>query len=556
MRGLDRQFLIELCTTDKTYPRLEGDFLIVECQLGDGSRIELSLDIARETFYKLPEFSVNLKRHPRLAGLPHVGPSGGICSSDATKSQPNPERPEQCIKETLDRAIAVLDEGIAGSNYDDYAEELNAYWMMESTCFGYICDAFPSRAQTIYAAFAKIGRKKIPCFASSKQTAIEFAAHLGDHSNHTVDTIPCLFLQLSQPLSFPLPTTYREWDEEIGRSGKHTQNKYRSFLCESKRKKGFIILGVPSESRRYIAGFLQDKTPNYHGFRAKTPKRHERALKDLSYSKKKALKYHLENISQERLFNRGGSGQGLYGTFGIIGCGSLGSYLAKSLADAGASKFLLIDDEILGVENVARHACGFSYIGENKAQAMKKLLERDNPNVRCTSFVDDANLIIDDSPQLLNNSQTVFVTAADSPIEYHCVRALCNKTLTCPLVIMWVEPFALVAHAIVLNKPQDVINDMFDENLAFANPAILNSGDFLRREAGCQSSYMPYSGLDVQAFLHSFIRVWGSDTTIRKDRNYHFIWTGKLSAAGKLDATVASQYARMNDYSFSIERID
>ena len=208
------------------------------------------------------------------------------------------------------------------------------------------------------------------------------------------------------------------------------------------------------------------------------------------------------------------------------------------------------------MENVARHACGFSYIGENKAQAMKKLLERDNPNVRCTSFVDDANLIIDDSPQLLNNSQTVFVTAADSPIEYHCVRALCNKTLTCPLVIMWVEPFALVAHAIVLNKPQDVINDMFDENLAFANPAILNSGDFLRREAGCQSSYMPYSGLDVQAFLHSFIRVWGSDTTIRKDRNYHFIWTGKLSAAGKLDATVASQYARMNDYSFSIERID
>lgn len=527
----------------------------MRCELSDGSPVELSLDIARDTFYKLPEFSVDLEQYTQLAGLPHIGSNGVICASDATISQPNPEKPEQCINEILDRSIRILNDGISGANYDDYAKELESYWAIESTNSGYICDVLPTSTKIVYAALSKKGKQIVPCFAASGKTAVEFAARLSSHRNHTINAFPCLLLQLSKSLSFPIPTTYRAWDKEIGRSGKRTLERYRQFLSSATKKSVYILLGVPSEFGRCIVAFQQVKTPNYHGFRINSTL-HSRSLKDASYGEKKVIKYCLEDISQERLYTRGGKGRILHGTYGVIGCGSLGSHLAKALADAGSSSFLLIDNERLGVENIARHACGFDHVGENKVEAMKKLLEKENPNMRCEAIVDDANDIIDDASQILNNCDAVFITAADGPLEYHCTQALCKGTLTRPLIIMWLEAFALVAHAIVINKPQDIYIDMFDQNLSFSNPAVLNSDSFIRREAGCQSSYMPYSGLDVQNFLHRFIKAWGDDEAMKRNQNYHFIWTGCLSDAKKLNATIAPEYAQMSDYAYRVERID
>ncbi len=555
MKGLDRRLLVELCTTSKTNPKIENDTLIVSSTLDDGSKVELSLDIAVDTFYKLPEFSVDLNCYPNLKGLPHVGPSGTICASDATLCQPNPAQPEKCISEILERTITVLNGGITGENRDDYADELNSYWSIDSTHTGYICDALPKHTGIVYRAYAKMGRKSVPCFAASEHTAIDFAKHLGRHHNHTTKAAPCLFLSLSCPLSFPLPATYRDWDEEIKRSGKQIQNVYRSFLCRSKKKSVFIILSVPTKNGTCIVCFQQDTTPDYGGFRP-LPKRHQRALENSSYGKKKVKKYDLNDISQERLFSRGGNGQILRGCFGIIGCGSLGSNLAKALADAGASNFLLIDNETLGIENIARHACGFDWIGKSKSQGMKRLLEEANPNVRCISITDDANKIIEEFPEKFDNCQALFVTAADGPLEHHCVHTLCRWGLTCPLIIMWVEPFALFGHAIVINKPQDVFADLFDMNLSFANPAISNSKKFLKREAGCQSTYMPYSGLDIQNFLQDFIRIWEGGATMKSRRNYHFVWAGNLSEAKNIGAEIASSYSKMNDYSYRVERID
>lgn len=557
MRGLDKQLLVDLCTTSKTDPKIVDDVLIVSSTLDDGSKVELTLDIAVETFYKLPEFSADLDCCPNLKGLPHVGASGTICASDATLCQPNPEQPEKCVSEILERTVAVLNNGITGKNYDDYADELNAYWLIDGAFsrYGYVCDALLENTGIIYRAYANMKGATAPCFAANEQTAIDFAKHLGKHHNHTTKATPCLFLSLSCPLSFPLPITYKDWDEEIKRSGKQIQNVYRSFLCKNKKKSVFVVLSVPSKSGKCTVCFRQDTTPDYGGFRP-LPKRHERALKNSSYGNKAVEKYFLEDISQERLFSRGGNGQIMQGCFGIIGCGSLGSNLAKTLADAGASKFLLIDNETLDIENIARHTCGFDWIGKNKSDGIKRLLEEANPNIRCISLAADANKVIEESPERLNACQALFVTAADGPLEYHCVRAFCNKNFTCPLIIMWVEPFALFAHAIVINKPQDVFENLFNDNLSFANPAISNSKSFLKREAGCQSTYMPYSGLDIQTFLQRFVKIWDSGAKMEADRNYHFIWAGNLSEAKNLNATISPAYDKMNDYSYRIERID
>lgn len=63
-------------------------------------------------------------------------------------------------------------------------------------------------------------------------------------------------------------------------------------------------------------------------------------------------------------------------TVGIIGCGSLGSKVAVSLARSGVKNFLLIDDDLLMPGNIIRHELDNSLIGQHKADALKSRIKK------------------------------------------------------------------------------------------------------------------------------------------------------------------------------------
>ena len=61
----------------------------------------------------------------------------------------------------------------------------------------------------------------------------------------------------------------------------------------------------------------------------------------------------------------------------LIGCGTLGSFVAISLLKAGAGcngKLSLFDDQVLSPNNVSRHLLGSQYINKNKAEALATFL--------------------------------------------------------------------------------------------------------------------------------------------------------------------------------------
>lgn len=68
-------------------------------------------------------------------------------------------------------------------------------------------------------------------------------------------------------------------------------------------------------------------------------------------------------VHRERLFKRtaGTVPKTWDDPVSIIGCGSIGGFLAEHLARSGVvDRFRLIDPEFLNVENTARHPCGMS----------------------------------------------------------------------------------------------------------------------------------------------------------------------------------------------------
>jgi hypothetical protein len=64
---------------------------------------------------------------------------------------------------------------------------------------------------------------------------------------------------------------------------------------------------------------------------------------------------------------------------GIVGCGSLGSKVAVSLARAGIGKFLLIDDDILLPDNLVRNDLDWREVGTHKADSVARKVQLVNP---------------------------------------------------------------------------------------------------------------------------------------------------------------------------------
>ena len=58
-------------------------------------------------------------------------------------------------------------------------------------------------------------------------------------------------------------------------------------------------------------------------------------------------------------------------TVGVVGCGSLGSKIATSLARSGVRRFVLVDDDILKPGNLARNELGAESLGAHKVDALE-----------------------------------------------------------------------------------------------------------------------------------------------------------------------------------------
>ena len=131
----------------------------------------------------------------------------------------------------------------------------------------------------------------------------------------------------------------------------------------------------------------------------------------------------------ERLYDVGLLGQAVVL---VAGCGSGGSQVALQLAMSGVSNFKLYDNQLLGVENVIRHACGLRYVDQRKTEALADLLRDRNPKV--TAQIHDLDLMtIPDLEHHVQSASVVVLATDNEPTRYRLNEA-CVRTKT-PFVV-------------------------------------------------------------------------------------------------------------------------
>ncbi|MNP20841.1 thiamine biosynthesis protein ThiF [compost metagenome] len=242
---------------------------------------------------------------------------------------------------------------------------------------------------------------------------------------------------------------------------------------------------------------------------------------------------------------------------GIVGCGSIGSHIANSLCDLGINQLMLIDNDILSFENVARHLCGGMYVGKKKVDAINDYLSSRLPHSKHTSYHGEILSILRNNETFLNRCDLTIVATAHLPTEFRLDELHRCGIIESPILYVWVEPYLAGAHAVYINsKNPGQFRDLFDENHKFKFNILKNSGQYSIREAGCQSTYVPYSVIEVKRFISELIYfIQRGILNGDNDENILFTWFGDVSLQHSNEREIDERWNGIHNYSVIKTRV-
>lgn len=517
----------------KLYVNIEDIDLVLWCHLG------------KFFPYEIPKVYIDESSYETIPSLPHVHTDKSICIFDEGKVIPNFNEPENLLATTIDTAVSIIRKGIKGSNQYDFIDEFLEYWSVKGILKANIFIEKADSAKSIYWAF-----KKEDILVAENELRLNEISYAIVGKNNEEYNVGILI-----PINGEFIKKIPKNDLDIVRIIENSSYKkqYNSFMQENIEKPCLVILDIMTSEGNMLVGWMHRVTEIPNGFR----KNHLDLNVLFSMKKNKGIAIAVENCHQTRLFTRGGDGKkDIWNSVALIGCGSVGSFFAEALRIYGTERFILNDNEFLQYENIARHLCGYFFVGMKKVSALKFRLQKDNPNIVCDSYNENAHEFLENEIENINLCDVIIVAVGSVTVEHHINRLMLDDKIIKPIVIIWVEPYMIGGHAIIIKKKQDLFGEIFDEKtFEFKYSIVKNGSEYLKREAGCQSTYMPYSGFNLQQFIYRIIDHLISNCWSKKG-NYLLTWCGKLSDAIKYDMRISKEYEQTEDYSLIARRID
>jgi ThiF family len=238
------------------------------------------------------------------------------------------------------------------------------------------------------------------------------------------------------------------------------------------------------------------------GYSAKRAHKRTRAGRIKAYAKGKAELLRLRRQDAAWVHGRAANPQAAALSavaVGVVGCGALGSEVARLVASAGVGEFVLVDPDLLEAPNTSRHLLGAREVGHAKAATLADRLARDFPHQsRASAYNQKFEDLTDDELETLSTCKVVIAAGLGAVTLLRIARWL--ATLDDPPVVVatWTEEFACVGHAMTLAPGLDAAAFLDDTGRPLSNlTSHWPRGTGTVQEAGCGSSFQPYNATDM-----------------------------------------------------------
>ena len=538
------------------------------------NKIELSLDIREEEVkveviipedYPFSFLQVYLKEKSSLSfKVAHMIVGNRLCLFEEASDRHDYKNYSQIAVETLQRAQVLLENSKEKGNLSEYPYEFLDLWGNNQPTKIYSMLEDYNSPTLLDAHFFETKNQDIRMIAKSPQVSVESIVYLSNN----LSLVTKKYCEVAAYL--PVEET------TLGKPIETIQDLYQLLKYEacfpfflnflrthhSPSKFNLIILGIKNEELP-VKSLVALTIPSLVFPKGRVKK--EKAMRGIiTFNRGKIVnRLSVEDLSHVRVLTRGGAG--IPGsdakTAYVVGCGSLGSFLSKSLSDTGDfSKLILHDNQSLKSENIGRHLCGVDNIGYPKSLAVASRINSNYPSIKIDTYAHSfyRELLGKDENLTKEEYDVLVIATGDENIEEQIIQFLESGKIKRPTIIAWVEPFLVAGHALILNERIDekTKDYIFDSTGNIKIGITSNPNQYSRAEAGCQSRFMPYSGFDMQLFTQNLVDYLINKKGLEKTGNYHYCWIGKMKEARHNEMDILPKWRHQDDRSVSIRRIN
>jgi len=489
-----------------------------------------------------------------ISFIPHIGVEGDVCYTKDEGVFWDYTNPDGIIFESLLGVINTLKDGFSKENKLDLISEFESYWLTNKS------------AKKAYRAFLHVELKDKVCTINSyefgefiligeqKQNLIDYYGFSLIHSKKLTKSSKVLFIPLMDNTRLYPPKYTEFWDSskvyQIIEKHVSSQNKLiiENILSHSKKRNIDIIIFR-----------LQQPNGSFAVFGVKYVNIANRKFSPILHvkNKSKLIPIIVDRKSKDYIAERGGANMNLSNKkVAIIGCGSVGGYIASELLKSGIGNLTLVDDDRFKSENIYRHYLGKEYVGKYKTDALKIELEKHIPYVKIYSHPKKVEDVLKTQSSFFNTFDLVIIATGNPTINLFLNEYFLSSHKGLPVIYTWLDPYGIGGHALLTNNALSGCYSCLYEDMHNKASFAQKGQSFSKSISGCGSLYTPYGSIDSVETAIKVVRLSLSVLLGKEKANPIISWKGnpdtflneEFKLSDRFGQTIEDIYTNRNSY--------
>ncbi|MBA8880863.1 molybdopterin/thiamine biosynthesis adenylyltransferase [Phyllobacterium myrsinacearum] len=371
----------------------------------------------------------------------------------------------ESARQVLAEALELLEAHETGAEEEDLREDFTTYWNQREFGGGPALALLYQEGATTGACVSTVDE----VFAfGNKRSMMRWWENRTGHGPRFCNAAHFINLR-----SFPHPSSFpTDGPSLITFLDKFTHDgssRVFAALSSFPRASLFILVGQTPLGRTQFAGLrLVKREPlRKDGFRHK--KRVKLNLEGKIARHQLMASYGLQRLRTSRLDSASTRatidiGKLIHKKVILVGCGALGSGIARMLAKAGIGKLTLVDGELLGWENIRRHELGGTRIRLPKAEAIAETIKADLPELQfAVAYNNTIQDVVLSGAKLLEGADMIIACTGSLHADTFIDEISRAGGTRIPVVFGWMEAWGVAAHGVLLTRDSSSILDGFED---------------------------------------------------------------------------------------------
>lgn len=471
----------------------------------------------------------------------HIDSKGKICLTDESSLLLDVSKPAQIIVECLRLADRVLNLSPDDPQYQaELKKEFLSYWGLQG---------HGTAIQSIFPVSNCHSIQEIPLLNAGKNYIL--APSLPDANSFICDycglspidtskvTPQCAWvIRLKDGAALLSPFEDHNWSDIIGyiknNADKETRQKFWDLASKPVTKTTvWLIFVVPAADKAEgdIVFGVYVGINNIH----KMPIKASRS--------RTVLQVNVIRRDYDFLLSRCGASPSLIDKrVLLLGCGSVGSFLANNLCQMGITQLDILDKDTFSIDNVYRHFMGFEAVKQKATLYKSDLLRNILSEKYAYLDIDSLNYInrtvesvILENPDRLFQYDLIISALGEPTLNLAINDLLVTHQISVPFIVCFNEPYGIGGHVITTNISNESCLRCFYTDptcgtlCSFRGSLVGANQIFKKTISGCSGTFVPYNTLDSQQTALYAARKAVEVLTGKLTYNDFYTWRGDAS---------------------------